>query len=91
MQSTVAAQNFTGSGDDVAGLLRQRAALLLQVAFDELHVISRWARNRFPGSPACRQPERPVRGAMSRTSCLGKFAQRKIGAGQLFLGQAEKK
>ena len=84
----MAAENFAGRGDDVAGLFWQFTSLLLQIAFDELHVIPCGDKANFLAFGLFGY--RNLQAARDFADLvLGEFAEREIGAGQLFLGEAE--
>ena len=89
-QSVVAAQNFAGRRNDVAGIVRQFASLLLQISLDKLYVIAGGHKANFLAFRLFRH--RHLQAARDFAHfVLGKFAQRKIGARELFLRKSEKK
>src|SRR5580658_2739366 len=88
MQAGVAAEKFAGSRDDVAGFFWQFTSLLVQIAFDELHVVSRGDKTNFLAFGLFGDRYMQAAGDFA-DFVLRKFAEREIGAGKLFLRQAE--
>src|SRR5580658_870611 len=88
MQPGVAAENFAGRGDDVAGFLRQFTSLLVQIAFDELHVISRGDKTDFLAFGLFGDGHSQAARDFADLA-LGKFAEREIGVRELFLRETE--
>src|ERR1700722_390924 len=88
MQPIVPAQNFTGSGDDIARFLRQIASLLLQISLDKLHVISRRDKTDFLALGLFRDGNLQAARDFADFVLL-QFAEGKIGARELLLRKAE--